>query len=133
MAGRNRPNVTNIEDRVLVLEQESAVIHGVIDKLDTTISKLTEAISSLKEIIVNQENRIKVTEDNQAAIRQSISSTSTDAKDREKEFKESVNTQLEEQDTRIKFLERWLWIVTGGGVAASWIISHIKFDVRIGQ
>lgn len=133
MPRTSRSNATNIEERVLVLEQEAAVLQNVIEKLDTTIGKLTDAIGSLKEIIVNQELRIKQNEDGQSALKEAVAGSIGEAKSREKDFKEDVVEKIEKQDARIKFLERWLWIMTGGGIAASWLLQQINFDVRIGQ
>lgn len=92
-----------LNTKVAILERDTSRILDLLERIDTSIIKLTEVSSSLKEILAVQENRID-TQDNRSSI---------------------IERKMEKHEDRITSLENWRWYLTGAIAIASFAIPML--------
>jgi len=89
--------MSELNTKITLLERDHERFMVLFEKMDTTLNKLTELTSSIKEMIAVQENRLDNNDD-----RHTI-----------------VEKRLEKHSDRIDALERWRWYLTGAIVIIS--------------
>lgn len=102
--------------KIAVMEKDISQIIGLFQKLDTTIDKLSEVSSSIKQMIAIHEIRIN----QQDKMNDKVVS----------DFKE-FNKDLEDIKSRVSSLENWRWwgagIVTVVVTGVTWALTGLKF------
>jgi len=150
-------NVNKLAEDVSYLRKDMAVVGALVDRLDTTIDKLTDisnSVSSLlavhetkltsQEIISKQladlvEARRVETDDKIQILHERICSGEREIKEKiddqydelMKEFKEmraESTTQHNTLSDRITTMERWMWTVIGGSAIVGGLITLIPWD-----
>ena len=151
------PSINKLSEDVSYLRKDMAVVGALVDRLDTTIDKLTDisnSVSSLlavhetkltsQEIISKQladlvEARRVETDDKIQILHERISSGEREIKEKiddqydelMKEFKEMRAESTLQHNTlsdRITTMERWMWTVIGGSAIVGGIITLIPWD-----
>jgi len=106
MSGTNR-DTHGMETKIALLERDYSRIVDLLERLDTSIVKLTDVSASLKEMLAVQESRI----DNQDSKTQVL------------------ERRLDKCSDRIEALENWRWYLTGavalGMIVIPYIITHV--------
>lgn len=114
MSESNNPH-HNPHQKIAVLEKDISQIVGLFHKLDTTIDKLSEVSSSIKQMIAIHEVRLN----QQDKTNDKIAS----------EFKE-LRQHVDRVEDRVDDLENWRWwgagIVTVAVTAITWALSGLK-------
>lgn len=150
-------DLRKIEDNVAGLQKDMAQVGLLVDRLDTTIQKLTEVSSAVSQLLAVQSNRLEVQEKNSDKIQElieqrrvehdkaikelysRIDDVEIDLQKEMKEYQEKVLEKIDELKTdgstqhqqisdRMSKLERWMWIVIGGGVVIGFLIDKIKLS-----
>ena len=100
-------NMHELNTKVSLLERDHERFMALFEKMDSTLDKLTELTSSMKEMLAVQENRLDNNDDRYS----------------------NVEKRLEKHSDRLDALERWRWYLTGAivivGGALPTIISYI--------
>lgn len=151
------PSINKLSEDVSYLRKDMAVVGALVDRLDTTIDKLTDisnSVSSLlavhetkltsQEIISKQladlvEARRVETDDKIQILHERISSGEREIKEKiddqydelMKEFKEMRAESTLQHNTlsdRITTMERWMWTVIGGSAIVGGLITLIPWD-----
>ena len=151
------PNVNKLAEDMSYLRKDMAVVGALVDRLDTTIDKLTDisnSVSSLlavhetkltsQEIISKQlsdlvEARRVETDDKIQILHERISSGERELKDNiddqydelMKEIKEMRAESTVQHNTlsnRITTMEKWMWAVIGGSAIVGGLITVIPWD-----
>lgn len=150
-------DLRKIEDNVAGLQKDMAQVGLLVDRLDTTIQKLTEVSSAVSQLLAVQSNRLEVQEKNSDKIQElieqrrvehdkaikelysRIDDVEIDLQKEMKEYQEKILEKIDELKTdgstqhqqisdRMSKLERWMWIVIGGGVVIGFLIDKIKLS-----
>lgn len=150
-------NVNKLAEDMSYLRKDMAVVGALVDRLDTTIDRLTDisnSVSSLlavhetkltsQEIISKQladlvEARRVETDDKIQILHERISSGEREIKEKiddqydelMKEFKEMRAESTLQHNTlsdRITTMERWMWTVIGGSAIVGGLITLIPWD-----
>ena len=99
--------MNELNTKVSLLERDHERFMALFEKMDSTLDKLTELTSSMKEMLAVQENRLDNNDDRYS----------------------TVEKRLEKHSDRLDALERWRWYLTGAivivGGALPTIISYI--------
>jgi septation ring formation regulator EzrA len=151
------PSINKLAEDVSYLRKDMAVVGALVDRLDTTIDKLTDisnSVSSLlavhetkltsQEIISKQlsdlvEARRVETDDKIQILHERISSGERELKDNiddqydelMKEIKEMRAESTVQHNTlsnRITTMEKWMWAVIGGSAIVGGLITVIPWD-----
>lgn len=151
-------NIDKLAEDVSYLLKDMAVVGALVDRLDTTIDKLTDIsnnVSSLlsvhetklttQEILSKQlsdlvEARRVETEEKIQLLHDRISSGEREIKDKiddqydelMKEFKEmraEATTRYNTLSSRINAMEKWMWTVIGGSAILVGLISMIPWNL----
>jgi hypothetical protein len=153
MADLNELNI-----QVLQLKNDMSQINVLVDRLDITISKLTEVSSSVSQLLAVQGNRLDQQEkssnqisyllekrkdemtENFEILHRRINSSEKDAKadiekheekilDEIKAIREENKNMHAALNKKIVELEKWMWVVTGGAAVVGFLLSKvIDFD-----
>lgn len=95
--------VSELNTKVTILERDHERFMVLFEKMDTTLNKLTELTSSIKEMLAVQENRLDHSDD-----RHSI-----------------VEKRLEKHSDRLDALENWKWYLTGIVALCTFVVPFI--------
>jgi hypothetical protein len=149
MADLNELNI-----QVLQLKNDMSQINVLVDRLDITISKLTEVSSSVSQLLAVQGNRLDQQEkssnqisyllekrkdemtENFEILHRRINSSEKDAKadiekheekilDEIKAIREENKTMHAALNKKIVELEKWMWVVTGGAAVVGFLLSKV--------
>ena len=149
--------IVKLESEVHSLQKDMAQIGVLVDRLDITIEKLTEVSTTVSRLLAVQENRLEHQEKLSDKLQASIESHKTEtnqvvkeiytkindveidlSKDIEKnqekiikkieELKAEGTRQHDEINERMTGLEKWMWILMGGGVVLAFIIQNINLE-----
>ena len=155
------PSINKLAEDVSYLRKDMAVVGALVDRLDTTIDKLTDisnSVSSLlavhetkltsQEIISKQlsdlvEARRVETDDKIQILHERISSGERELKDNiddqydelMKEIKEMRAESTVQHNTlsdRITTMEKWWWTVLGGSAIVGGIIALVPWSTIFG-
>lgn len=155
------PSVNKLAEDVSYLRKDMAVVGSLVDRLDTTIDKLTDISNnvsnllavhetklSAQEIITNQisdlvEKRRVETDDKVQILHERISSGEREIKEKiddqydelMKEIKEMRAESVSQHNAlseRITTMEKWMWTVIGGSVIVGGIISLVPWSTIFG-
>jgi DNA repair exonuclease SbcCD ATPase subunit len=136
------------------VDSQVKVLESVVERIDTSIEKLTEVSNSIGKLLAVHDERInnleKSTtrqEDDIRDIHFRINKVSTDictkldsmedsleAKIKEhsetserlhKELKYELETDLKSLNTRLEVLEKWRWLLLGGAAVIGYIINKV--------
>jgi len=144
--------------QVLKLQSDMSQINVLVDRLDVTISKLTEVSTSVSQLLAVQGNRLDQQEksSNQISyllekrkdemvesyeiLHKRISATERDHKEEVEKLETKILDEIkairEENkemhaalNKKIVELEKWMWVVTGGAAVVGFLLSKvIDFD-----
>ena len=134
-------NQNNLKIDVEILKRDMHQLNGLFSRLDVTIEKLGEVSTNLTKMIAVHENRLeqqedadkknhdmiqllfekveerrKETETNKEDFRKDITKLHDDILKEIKELKQNQNEYYERSGRRIGALEKWKWMVVGGGI-----------------
>lgn len=134
-------NQNNLKIDVEILKRDMHQLNGLFSRLDVTIEKLGEVSTNLTKMIAVHENRLeqqedadkknhdmiqllfekveerrKETETTKEDFRKDITKLHDDILKEIKELKQNQNEYYERSGRRIGALEKWKWMVVGGGI-----------------
>jgi DNA repair exonuclease SbcCD ATPase subunit len=148
-------DINNLIANVSSLQKDMAQVGTLVDRLDITIEKLTEVSTTVSQLLAVQGNRLeyqeKVADQLQGLVEQRRQESEASFRDMGKKL-EKVETDLfEELDSnhekilaeikslkkdsaeqhiamgeRMTRLEKWMWILMGGGAILVFVIDKIN-------
>jgi len=146
--------LTDLSKEVASLKTDMAQINVLVDRLDLTIAKLTEVSTTVAQLLAVQGNRLEQQEksSNQFSLllekrrdelvesndmmHKRISSAEKDFKaeieklnnkilDEMKSMRTESKQQHDELSDKMSKLEKWVWVVSGGGAVVGFLLSHV--------
>ena len=143
------------DNRLLDVEKQVSHLNSVVERIDITLTKLTDLSTTVSQILAVQGNRLEVqekagdklerlVETRRLEQERSIKELNSKMDDIEKDFKENLdnhhekiiekidelrisdNKQHKELDARMSRIERWMWILVGAGVVITFILNKIN-------
>lgn len=154
-------NVNKLAEDVSYLRKDMAVVGALVDRLDTTIDKLTDISNSVSNLLAVHETKLT----SQEIISKQLSDlvearrVETDEKVQilherissgEREIKEKIDDQYDELmreikemraesatqhntlSERITTMEKWMWTVIGGSAIVGGIIALVPWSTIFG-
>ena len=151
------PNINKLSEDMSHLRKDMAVVGALVDRLDTTIDKLTDISNSVSSLLAVHETKLTAqeiiskqlsdlvearrveTDDKVQLLHERISSGERELKasidelydELMKEIKEmraESTTQHTTLSDRITAMEKWMWTVVGGAIVVGGIIAFIPWD-----
>lgn len=150
-----QPTLTKLAADVSYLQTDMAKVGALVDRLDTTIDKLTEVSTSLSQLMAVHEAKLSAQdiitkqtsdlvekrrvemEDKVQQLHARISSGEKelagkieeqydDIMHEIKEMRQESQTQHTALSDRITTMEKWQWIIIGGSIIAGVILSQVN-------
>ena len=140
------PDLSKIETKIALLEQDAKSAEQIHNKLEIAIEKLTDITISLKSMLIQQETKLAKAEevDNDIFItlesrqvkwdndlKELHSRITTNTRELREHQIMSENKMLNELrnirqqlDNRVAVLEKWRWIIVGGSIIVGLMISN---------
>lgn len=138
----------------MTVDSQVRVLENVVDRIDTSIEKLTEVSNSIGKLLAVHDERIntleRVRNRQEEDIRDlhfRITSVSKEICDKldeledtlenkmkghsdtseklQKELKHDLDVKLNTLDSRIAILERWRWLVLGGAAVLGYLFNRV--------
>jgi hypothetical protein len=146
--------LTELSKEVAILKTDMAQVSGLIDRLDLTIVKLTEVSTTVSQLLAVQGNRLEQQEKSAyqfSALLEKRRDEAAESNDimhkrissAEKEFQTEIGKlndkildemksmraeskqQHDELSSKMSKLEKWVWVVSGGGAVVGFLMSHV--------
>jgi len=147
--------IRKIEENVSSLQRDMAQVGQLVDRLDVTIEKLTEVSTTVSQLLAVQANRLEVQEktadkiqdlieqrrmetdktlkdlydridDVEVDLQKEIKENQAEVLKKIQELKDSGTTQHNHLEQRLTKLEKWIWIIIGGGVVIGFLMDKIN-------
>jgi septation ring formation regulator EzrA len=151
------PNVNKLAEDMSYLRKDMAVVGALVDRLDTTIDKLTDISNSVSSLLAVHETKLTSQEIISKQLADLVEARRVETDDKiqilherissgERELKESIDKQYDELMTEIKemraestkqhntlsdritTMEKWMWTVIGGSAIVGGLITLIPWD-----
>ena len=147
--------LTELTKDVYQLKADMTQINSLVERLDVTITKLSEVSSSISELLAVQSLRLesqeKITERIFNTLEKQKIETESDNKELKNQIKEvekEIYSELDkkyekilselkvmketsfkehtEANKRLAKLEKWIWVVSGGAIVVGFLISKLS-------
>ena len=147
--------LSDLTKEVVALKTDMAQINVLVDRLDLTIEKLTEVSTTVSQLLAVQANRLEVQEkaadklqdlieqrrvETDKSIKElydRIDGVEVDLQKEMKDHQEKIIKKLEELKTegsaqhtqiseRMAKLEKWMWILIGGGLVLGFLADKVN-------
>jgi monomeric isocitrate dehydrogenase len=154
-------DVKKLSENVASLQKDMAQVGTLVDRLDVTIEKLTEVSTAVSQLLAVQGNRLEFQEKVQERLEKMVetrrSETDKSIKDvyiRIENVERGLQTdmddgynkiagkieQLSKEGTdqhkvlndRMTRMEKWMWMLVGGGIVIGTLFNHLKIPVFFG-
>jgi hypothetical protein len=127
----------------MATNEEIKSLEKIVEKLDTSIDKLTEVSNSVSKLLAVHDTRLNVIEKdtvrNEDDIRDIHVKIDNIAKEINKKLDQSMQNSVEGHakiqaaieeklkgiDARVKVLEIWRWLVIGGAIAIGYLVNKL--------
>jgi chromosome segregation ATPase len=106
--------IQKIRDDVTDLQRDMAKVGLLVDRLDTTIDKLSEFSGNISKLIAIHETKLEFHKIQNIDLLQEI-----------KDLRTESTTQHNELSKRISVMEKWMWLVVGGSIVTGFIINIV--------
>jgi predicted transcriptional regulator len=155
-------DVKKLSENVASLQKDMAQVGTLVERLDVTIEKLTEVSSTVSQLLAVQGNRLefqekiqerleKMVEDRRSETSRSIKEVYVRIENVERGLQEDMDdgynkiaVKLEQLgkegsdqhkvlNDRMTRMEKWMWMLIGGGVVVGALFSNINFPAIFGQ
>lgn len=154
-------DVKKLSENVASLQKDMAQVGTLVDRLDVTIEKLTEVSSTVSQLLAVQGNRLEFQEKVQERLEKMVedrrNETDKNIKDVyiriekvEKDLQEDMDDtynkiaakieELRKEGTdqhkvlndRMTRMEKWMWMLIGGGIVIGTLFNHINIPAIFG-
>lgn len=142
--------------RLIIVETEVSQLNSVVDRIDITLTKLTDLSTTVSQILAVQGNRLEVQEkagekleklietrrlETESALKeikenmveietdfhQDLNTHQTKIIDKIEELRKEGDKQHTEISNRMTRLEKWMWVFVGGAAAIGFILDKTNF------
>ena len=153
--------IKRLSDTVNTLQKDMAQVGTLVDRLDVTIEKLTEVSSTVSQLLAVQGNRLdfqeKIQERLEKAVEERRQETEKNIKDvyvriekvekdlqndmddshnkivaKIEELSKSGTDQHQVLNDRMTRMEKWMWMLIGGGIVVGTLFDKIDFTKFFG-
>jgi chromosome segregation ATPase len=118
-------------------------VDGLIDRLDSTLAKLTEVSGSVSQLLAVQTNRMEYLEKKADGLSKGVFDADKQMIVFDKEIHKGMETnqmallaemktirdetqkKLDRLDGKLEFVERWMWVVSGGAAVVGFLLSKL--------
>ena len=136
------PEIYKIQNDVNSLQKDMTQVNTIVDKLDITIEKLADVSSNVSRLLAVHEQRLEnqeragsplanLIEKNKEHIDTELKNINTKISSTEKELRgeiddrhEDVMKKLAGLSKDLQTLQRWMWLVSGGGAVIGFILAN---------
>lgn len=136
------PEIYKIQNDVSSLQKDMTQVNTIVDKLDITIEKLTDVSSNVSRLLAVHETRLEnqertgsqlanLIEKNKEHIDTELKNINNKISNTEKELREEIDDRHEDVMTKLsglskdlQTLQRWMWLVSGGGAVIGFILAN---------
>lgn len=156
-----QPDLTKLAADVSYLQTDMAKVGALVDRLDTTIDKLTEVSTSLSQLMAVHEAKLSAQEIITKQTTDLVEKRRVEMEDKvqqlharissgEKELAEKIEDQYDDIMTEIKAMrqesqtqhsalsdritamEKWHWLIIGGSIIIGVLISQVNLSQIFG-
>ena len=128
-------NDKDLATDVKIIQNDLVSLQNILDRFDTTISKLTDVSNTLNKIIAVQESRIDTQEKSIEIVHKRISDMKEEIHidmnshyetilEELKEMKQEQRKHAEEMSSRVSNLEKWRYVVMGAGIVVGFLLAE---------
>jgi monomeric isocitrate dehydrogenase len=155
-------DVKKLSENVASLQKDMAQVGTLVDRLDITIEKLTEVSTTVSQLLAVQGNRLefqekiqerleKMVEDRrietdkgikdiyvrienvERGLQEDMDNNYTKIANKIEELKKEGNEQHKVLNDRMTRMEKWMWMLIGGGIVVGTLFDKINIPAIFGQ
>lgn len=132
-------DITDLKVDVGILKTQIVTITSLCTKMDLVIDKLvtqqekytTQIYQEMESRRAEKNTEIKEIHDRIDTVIDKVQITELRIMDEIKELRAEINRHNSTEKEALDKLNQWKWMIAGGIVALSWLISHINFDTIV--
>ena len=116
-------SIQKIREDISDLQRDMAKIGMLVDRLDTTIDKLSEFSNNVSKLIAIHETKLNFQEQGYLDLIEEIKKLRTESSDQHNTLSTKINTVESGLNNRITKIEKWMWLVIGGSIVAGFVLQ----------
>lgn len=136
-------SLEEVKVQLAVVENNVSQLTQILGKLDTTIEKMADISTSIKQLLAVHEAKLEISADmdkelqdlietrrqessaNYERLHQRITTTERDLMAKLEALQESQENHHQEMVRKMQDLEKWRWIFVGGAAIIGWLLANI--------
>lgn len=122
-ASQTLVTIQKIREDITDLQKDMAKIGMLVDRLDTTIDKLSEFSNNVSKLIAIHETKLNFQEQGYQDLIEEIKKLRKESSDQHETLSTKINTVEKGLNGRISKIEKWMWLVIGGSIVAGFVIQ----------
>lgn len=130
-------NITELKVDVATLKAQTAVLTNLCEKMDRVIEKIvdqqdryiSQVYDDMEKRRIEKNQEMKEVHNRIDTVIDKVELTERRIKDEIKELRNEMSKKFEEEQKSVNKLSQWKWMVAGGIVVMSWLISHVDYDI----
>jgi predicted RNase H-like nuclease (RuvC/YqgF family) len=131
--------ISEIKVDVGVLKTQVLTLSAICNKLDTVIEKLVDQHDRhIAKVYDDMDSQRKEKDEDISELHSRIDAVLEKVQDSEKcimaeiqDLKKSISSHSENSKLQFEKLSQWKWMIAGGMIVISWLISHTNIDTII--
>ena len=132
-------DLTKVKVDVGVLQSQVATLTSLCEKMDTVIDKLVtqqekyilQVYQEMEQKRIEKNAEIKDIHDRIDTVIDKVQITELRIMEEIKELRQEITNNNKTEKESLQKLNEWKWMVAGGIIVMSWLISHFDIDTII--
>jgi len=130
-------NITELKVDVATLKAQTTVLTNLCEKMDRVIEKIVDQQDRyISQVYEDMEKRrleknleMKEVHNRIDTVIDKVELTERRIKDDIKELRKEMSEKFQKEQESVDKLSQWKWMVAGGILVLSWLISHVDYGI----
>lgn len=135
-------NLDKIRSDVSELQKSTAQISVLVEKMDTTIEKLTDLSSNVTSLLAVHEQRLAYNEQTKDNMYEVVTQNKIETTEKIKEVSSTVEKNKdillskfdsfsEKMEEKMNHLQKYIWLAAGGGAVIIWVLQYGYYALNL--
>jgi hypothetical protein len=130
-------NITDLKVDVATLKQQAIILTNLCEKMDRVIEKIvdqqdryiSQVYDDMEKRRIEKNQEMKEVHNRIDTVIDKVELTERRIKDDIKELRKEMSEKFQKEQESVDKLSQWKWMVAGGIVVMSWLISHLDYGI----
>lgn len=130
-------NITDLKVDVATLKAQTTILTNLCEKMDRVIEKIvdqqdryiSQVYDDMEKRRVEKNQEMKEVHNRIDTVIDKVELTERRIKDEIKDLRVEMSAKFQKEQESVDKLSQWKWMVVGGVIVMSWLISHLDYGI----